>query len=274
MNKPDNGPTGEAALNAIAIMQTPRTQTLAGVVNALGTDEFEGETLRFLNTMSGAEHYCVYRLRDGRPQFLGGASVRGTHAMRHRSAEKRWPERSFIELHQADEVARSSDNALMFRDDIEQVADPTLHSALEHFRIVDRVMVCGRAVDDLYALSVMRSRESGQFAEQELHGLAEHADMLVAACAKHAALHWDCAKTIAHFASVEVIEANLRASDWGLSERELQVSARILFGISAYGISIDLGLGEETIATYRKRLYARLRIGGRHELMQRYLTLL
>lgn len=261
-------------MNAVAITQPPQTQTLAGVVNALGTDEFERETLHFLNRMSGAEHYCVYRLREGLPQFLGGASVRGTHAMRHRSSEKRWPERSFIELHQADKAARSSDNALMLHDDIEHVADPTLHSALEHFHIVDRVLVCGRAVDDLYALSVMRSRELGQFAERELHDLAENADVLVAACAKHAVLHWDRAKTIAHFASVGIIETNLRASDWGLSERELQVSARILFGISAYGISIDLGLGEETIATYRKRLYARLRIGGRHELMQRYLTLL
>jgi DNA-binding CsgD family transcriptional regulator len=65
----------------------------------------------------------------------------------------------------------------------------------------------------------------------------------------------------------------LREADWGLSVRELQVSARILFGISALGISIDLGLGEDTIATYRKRLYARLSIGSRHELMQKYLSL-
>ncbi len=261
-------------MKAIAIAPTTRSQPLAAVVNALGTDNFEGETLRFLNATSGAEHYCVYRLREGSPQFLGGASVRGQHAMRHRTAEKRWPGRSFIELHKADEAARESEIALMLHDDIEHVVDPTLHSALEHFQIVDRVMVCGRAVDDLYALSVMRSRSVGQFDEEALIGLAENADVLVAACAKHAALHWDRAKAIAHFASVDVIETNLRASDWSLSERELQVSARILFGISAYGISIDLGLGEETIATYRKRLYARLRIGGRHELLQRYLSLL
>lgn len=260
-------------MEAIQIERAP-PQTLAGVVNALGTDAFEKETLRFLNDMSGAEHYCVYRLRNGAPQFLGGASVRGKHAMRHLSAEKRWPARSFVELHEANEAARASDNALMFHEDIEQVVDPALHSALEHFQIVDRVMVCGRAVDDLYALSVMRSREAGQFDEQDLSGLAESADVLVAACAKHAALHWDREKAIAHFASVKVIEDNLRASDWGLSERERQVSARILYGISAYGISIDLGLGEETIATYRKRLYARLKIGGRHELLQRYLSLL
>lgn len=261
-------------MQAITLEAAPRPQSLAAVVNALGTEDFEKETLRFLNSTSGAEHYCVYRVRDGLPKFLGGASIRGQHAMRHHTSEKRWPARSFVELHAADEAARGSRNAVMLHDDLDHVADPTLHSALEHFDIVDRVMVCGRAVDDLYALSVMRSRDAGQFDESELTGLAENADVLVAACAKHAALHWDREKAIAHFASVAVIEGNLRESDWGLSERELQVSSRILYGISAYGISIDLGLGEETIATYRKRLYARLRIGGRHELLQRYLSLL
>ncbi|MBJ7499331.1 MAG: helix-turn-helix transcriptional regulator [Sphingopyxis sp.] len=261
-------------MNAIAITAARQPLTLTGVISSLGTDEFERETLQYLNAVSGAEHYCVYRVREGRPKFLGGASVRGKHAISDRSAETHWPERSYIELHEVEQAVRSSDNALVFHEDVEQIADPTLHAGLKRFHIVDRVMMCGRAVDDLYALSVMRSRESGQFAEQELHDLAENADLLVAFCAKHAQLHWDRAKTIAHFASVNVIETNLRTSDWGLTERELQVSARILFGISAYGISIDLGLGEETIATYRKRLYARLHISGRHELMQRYLTLL
>ncbi len=263
-------------MNAIAIMQTPQSKgaSLAGVVNALGTKDFESETLHFLNQKSGAEHYCIYRVREGMPQFLGGASVRGAHAMQHGAVDKRWPRRSFIELHQADEATRSAENTLMFHNNIEEIEDPTLQSALEHFHIADRVMVCGHAIDDFYAMSVMRSRESGQFAEDELHDLAASADLLIAACAKQASLYWDRSKAIANFESVDVIETNLRASDWGLSERELQVSARILFGISAYGISIDLGLGEETIATYRKRLYARLKIGGRHELLQRYLTLL
>jgi DNA-binding CsgD family transcriptional regulator len=261
-------------MDTVAIQRTTRSSSIVAVVNALGTETFEQETLDFLHSTSGAEHYCVYRLREGRPQFLGGASVRGRHAMNHGSGHKRWPSRSFAELHAAEQVARSSQNALMLHEHVEETKDPTLQSALEHFRIVDRVMVCGRAVDDLYALSVMRSREVGQFDEHELHVLAESADLLVAACAKHAMLHWDREKAIRHFASVEVIENNLRASDWNLSERERQVSARILYGISAYGISIDLGLGEETIATYRKRLYARLRIGGRHELLQRYLSLL
>ena len=38
--------------------------------------------------------------------------------------------------------------------------------------------------------------------------------------------------------------------------------------------ALDLEVGEETVATYRKRAYQRLGIGSRHELFQLYLALL
>lgn len=258
----------------LVIQPQSKPTSLASVVASLGTEEFEPQTLRLLNEMAGAEHYSVYRLRAGRPEFLGGASIRGRHAVNDSAKGKRWPARSYVELHEADELTRDSTRAVVVHDRVDEVADPALQSALEYFQIVDRVMVCGRLIDDVYALSLLRSQESGQFDEQGLNELAASADVLVAACAKHASLHWDRERALAHFKSVDVIEANLRAGKWGLSERELQVSARILFGISAYGIALDLGLGEETIATYRKRLYARLKIAGRHELLQKYLSLL
>lgn len=247
---------------------------IAALVNALGTEEFEHETLRLLHDLSGADHYTIYRVRNGKTQFLGGASVSGRHALRLPSTVKSWPNRSYADMQVAREVAASNDHAVVMHDELKQALDPVLDSALKHFRIADRVMVCGRTDADLYAVSALRSDNSGEFADEELQTLAQTADVLIAVCAKHAALHWDKDKAATHFGSVEKIEGNLRASDWGLSERELQVSARILFGISAYGIALDLGLGEETVATYRKRLYARLRIGGRHELLQRYLKLL
>ena len=134
-------------------------------------------------------------------------------------------------------------------------------------------MLCGWADNDLFAITLMRSADAGIFGADETATLQSCAELLIAACAKHASIHWDRPRGVKIFASVEVIEATLRGADWGLSVRELQVSARILFGISALGISIDLGLGEDTIATYRKRLYARLSIGSRHELMQKYLSL-
>jgi len=260
---------------ATTILPSPETpSTLAAVVNALGTDAFEAETLRFVNETVGAEHYCVYRLRSGEPQFLGGASVHGRHAMRDTRKPRGIGQRSYADVRAAGSATQQAAGTVVLHDELTSFDDPGLNQALAHFHIVDRVMLCGRSTDDVYAVSLLRSQTAGQFAECDLERLADSADVLLAACAKHAAICWDNARGIAHFDSVATIEANLRAAKWGLSERELQVSARILYGISAVGIAIDLDLGEETIATYRKRLYARLRIGGRHELFQKYLSLL
>ena len=75
------------------------------------------------------------------------------------------------------------------------------------------------------------------------------------------------------FGTIATIEARLRGANLGLTERELQVIARILFGISALGIATEFTLAEETIATYRKRAYERLHVGSRYELIQLYLGL-
>lgn len=246
---------------------------VAALVDALGTDDFETEALQFLNCTSGVEHYTVYRLRGSQPEFMGGASVRGPHAVRARKAEQHARDRAYHDLIAARSAASDAAGPVMMHNELQELEDRALRLAFNRFHIVDRVMLCGRRMDDVYAISLLRSAETGQFGGAELKRLAEVAETFIAACAKHAAIHWDRAKAIKGFESVEFIEGKLRRTDWGLSNRELQVAARILYGISAVGVALDLGLGEETIATYRKRLYQRLRIGSRHELLQKYLAL-
>jgi DNA-binding CsgD family transcriptional regulator len=260
-------------LATMPAMSAPPPARFASIVGALGTDDFERETLCYLNDTCGVEHYSVYRVRGTTPEFLGGASVKGRHAVRFPNPRRKY-RRSYADLRIARQATQECSGALLMHHEIERVDDPELFSALRHFDIVDRVMLCGRAVDDLYALTLLRTRESGAFAPADLERLAGVAELLIAVIAKHASIHWDRPKSLRNFESVAVIEAKLKEADWGLSVREMQVSARILYGISALGISLDLGLGEETIATYRKRLYARLGIGSRHELFQKYLSVL
>lgn len=252
--------------------EQPSLQHLVTLIGALGTDQFEQVALLVLGGIAGVEHYSIYRVRAGKPEFLGGASVRGQHPARLTAPNQRYS-RNYAELLRAAEMTLPGEPAILLHEAIDSVEDPGLAGALRHYNIIDRAVLCGRADDDLYAITLMRSADVGPFAAGQLASLKASADLLIAACAKHASIHWDRPRGVKIFASVEVIEAKLREAAWGLSVRELQVSARILFGISALGISIDLGLGEDTIATYRKRLYARLSIGSRHELMQKYLSL-
>jgi DNA-binding CsgD family transcriptional regulator len=253
-----------------ALADPPSPQQMVSLIAALGTDAFEDEMLELQRSIAGVEHYSIYRVRGILPEFLGGASVRGKHPARLTGADKRY-RRTYAELICA--LDETHDTARLVHDPIDKGDDPGLTAALLHYHIVDRIMLCGRVAGDLYAVTMMRSQEAGVFGEDALFRLEASSDLIIAICAKHASLHWDRPRGVKIFESVEVIETAIKDAAWGLSVRELQVAARILFGISALGISIDLGLGEDTIATYRKRLYARLSIGSRHELMQKYLSL-
>jgi DNA-binding CsgD family transcriptional regulator len=251
---------------------SPSKRQIASLIGALHTEQFEAVTLELLQEFAGAEHYSIYRVRGDKAEFLGGASQRGEHPARFTGTNQRY-QRSYAELFLAQQRCMAGEPAIMLHDPIDNIEDEGLKAALLHYQIVDRIMLCGRVNDDLLALTLLRSEESGKFGDEQIAQIQANADLLIAICAKHAALHWDRPRGVKIFESVETIETTIKAAGWGLSVRELQVSARILFGISALGISIDLGLGEDTIATYRKRLYARLSIGSRHELMQKYLAL-
>ena len=69
--------------------------------------------------------------------------------------------------------------------------------------------------------------------------------------------------------------ANLRArllrTQADLTDRELDVCARLLQGMTQEGIAADLGLGLPTVKTYRNRAFARLGIHFRNELFARVL---
>jgi DNA-binding CsgD family transcriptional regulator len=51
-----------------------------------------------------------------------------------------------------------------------------------------------------------------------------------------------------------------------LTEREADVCARIVLGMSTTGIALDLRISKNTVATLRKRAYDRLGISSQNEL--------
>lgn len=246
---------------------------MSSVVAALGTQDFEDEALNFLHDCYGVEVYSVFRMKEKAPRFLGGASIFGEHPVhRFYGRHSHWDQASFDLAHAANAL-RSPKDAMVERTEPEALEHRDLRRTLMHFGIVDRVMMCGCSGDDLYGISLLRSDQTGRFEESTLSELSVVAGMLLAVFAKHTSLSWDRPATATGLESIEFIEARLREAKWGLTERELQVSARLLQGVSALGIAKDLGLREDTIATYRKRLYQRLRISCRHELIKKFLAL-
>ncbi len=241
------------------------------ILDALGEQRFEGEMLRYLHRNAGVEHYTAYRVA-ARAELLGGASTHGIHAKDTPRVAAGLTARSFSDLAQA-RAATTSYGPDVFRVDLRDTDDAILRDAFDSYRIIDRILVCGERADGWYAISLLRSSESGPFDDRQITELVGCASLTVSAVAKQWALRGTPTGLPDSFQSIAVIERVLIRSNLGLTRRELQVCARLLFGISALGIANDLNLTEDTIATYRKRLYQRLKVSSRHELFKLYLSL-
>jgi DNA-binding CsgD family transcriptional regulator len=254
-------------------VSAPALQRLPDIIDALGRDDFGTELIGMLNVTIGAEHCSVFRLdrhtpcevvavsRDGTDtahrqfsRYLSGAYWRGDPAM--------------VETIQG----VGSDDFIMVRTDTKALPVGEFRSIFygaKHIR--ERILLCGGTSECAIGISILRPEERGLATEQELFELGNLSSTLISLLSKHAGMLSRRADLSLALTSLCEIEATFKMTDVHFSPREAAVCARILFGISSIGIALDLGIGEETVLTYRKRAYQRLNIGSQRELLLWYI---
>jgi DNA-binding CsgD family transcriptional regulator len=88
--------------------------------------------------------------------------------------------------------------------------------------------------------------------------LADLAALLMACAGKHIAMTSKRAVLRGRMDAVASFESMLQSLNSGLTRRELQVCAHALAGITVAGIAATLGVKDSTVATLRRRAYAKL----------------
>lgn len=68
--------------------------------------------------------------------------------------------------------------------------------------------------------------------------------------------------------ALQLFRRRLAALGRGMTQRELDVCARTLIGLTAEGIALDLNIKKTSVLTYRKRAYARLGISSQTQLFR------
>lgn len=120
------------------------------------------------------------------------------------------------------------------------------------------------------ALCIEAGRE---FDRADVERIASRAELLLSLTWKHADTLIRQERMAHAITNLDEIVHHIAASPEELSPREAQVCARILYGQTTTGIALELGIGNESVMTYRKRAYRRLQIGSHRELLCWYLTL-
>lgn len=133
--------------------------------------------------------------------------------------------------------------------------------------MVERVSIVRHQADDsLFAVNFYRHRHQSAFNDQHLAALESIGPMLLALARKHGELAPpDCSQRD----WVRYWRSRLQFDEAKLTERELDVCARILAGWSLDGIAVDLKLSLTTVKTYRQRAFDRMGIRFRNELFSR-----
>lgn len=240
----------------------------ARLIDAIGTDGFGRELLSVVHAVAGVDHVVAYALdhvgvvtaeshdggllaRDNAVAFVDGGHWRHDPAVR---------------------AARVTDADALSRVEPTAIVDPeTRERFYARARVREKLFVSGARAGARYGLSAFRSVDAGPFTPDAVARVDVLTGTIVSCVAKHAAIT-SRATTTADLSSVPRIEARLRRWGDGLTMREIEVLARILFGLSVTGMALDLGIGEESVATYRKRAFRRLRIATRQELLTRFLS--
>lgn len=157
--------------------------------------------------------------------------------------------------------------------DVRSLSDQTVRNVFTTIRIRERLIVCGGAPSNQAVLTLVKTDTNDGFSDRQRVDIETNAPTLLSILSKHMELS-DCASGVSEaLTSLQQIEACVGESPLNLPRREAQVAARIVYGMSHAGIAVDLGVSEETVTTYRKRLYRRLAIGSQRELVSLYLQL-
>jgi len=247
---------------------------IGDLVTHLGRPSFESELVRCLHEMYGADHLFVCQDPAGKPRMLATASFDGSRAAEGMCndyfVDGMW---RFDPAMGAGGQCSPSRNVLIHLN-IETPETSELRNFYARERVSERVLVFGHGPDGtMLQVSIVRSQRNGAFSSEQRGRLGLLARTFIPMLAKHQQLRRQGEQLPHAVTSLDAIEHYLAQAPERMSRRESQVIARTLYGLTATGIALDLGIGFETVISYRKNFYRRSMIGGYRELLVWYLKL-
>ena len=235
------------------------------IISCLGDACFRDELIAALNRITPVDHFSLVQLYGDQVRYITSASGPGkkvpeslqrlylTHYYRFD------PNQNYLRQ-------LSSDNALivnrLLSDDIEDESYQKLWC--DQLGIVDRISLLTKADKGLYCFNLYR--HSQPFSDDDIEVFKSLAPMLSAFAVKHTRLAGSLSDFQTREAQILELMHRISRLDSRLTQREQQVCARILLGMTSEGIGLDLEIKIASVQTYRKRAYSKLNISSQNEL--------
>jgi DNA-binding CsgD family transcriptional regulator len=236
------------------------TAGLSRLIDSIGRKDFAHHLLNFFDELLDADHCAVYQSEENELVELCSAN---------RDEVTRLSESDLTSY----EIKRCLRQTSKLGSDVVTfgMGDPArvsrIGGAVRH-----GLMIIGQRLERRYCIRVLALPPDEFMFDAVVDRLRGMADTLTSIVARHGDLAFDKSDVTPALVSLDRIQACLLSAGF-LTRRESEVCARILFGYSSCGIALDLGIGKQSVMTYRKRAYQRLGIGTQRELLMWYLNL-
>ncbi|MBN9460248.1 MAG: hypothetical protein J0H00_03380 [Burkholderiales bacterium] len=239
------------------------------LISGLGTERFCSDLLSFVGSTGTVDHAAVIRfdaqaqarvtVSATRPALrINGQHVRDAYERRFFRAD---PNRS------ARALSAGDSRAVLRRLRPGSLSDENYRfHCFELPALVDRLSVITAAREFVYCLNLYRCSCSGPFSDAEIAAVEASAPVLAALSVKHDEMARRSSAPRGRGERIADLVQRLAALRKGLTPRELEIAARIVAGMGAEAIALDLGIAPSSVVTYRRRAYARLGIAAQNEL--------
>jgi DNA-binding CsgD family transcriptional regulator len=170
-----------------------------------------------------------------------------------------------IELIQQEETKPSV--PMIYRLHVDDIADRDYRENIYLANnLLERVSIIDQMDGHWIIVSLYRDNPTGPFSQNDIELITKNAPLLFTLMGKHLAIlpppPWQSGTR----PPKEVLEKLVATLSTDLTPREIQVCARAILGMTNNGIGLELGVKTPTVATLRKRAYAKLNISSLNEL--------
>lgn len=228
------------------------------LVDATGTGGFGDALLDAADQAAGASEVFAYVLDASEmPTTIATSGRNGSSSTRASAYTAQ-----FHHLDPVRPIARKKSAGLrMARLSAREVADPRYRrQCFEHPGLAEKISYSLSREDRTFVISFYRGTDSARCA---IDGLEDLAELALPLLRKHVAMLGE----ESHLPPPARVEMRIARSFPLLSQRERQVCARTLVGMTAEAISLDLNISTTTVLTYRRRAYERYGVSSSQEMM-------